>query len=163
MGYGFTLSLQLQLPVQQSTYRNAVHTDEDHWWTGVVINPTGLGRFGEGVGCLGEHELGRPAPMVALQSGRGNIGKTALQSMPILDVTAFKPEQLENAVKIFDEMCYKQLLPIHQIATDPTRKELDTRFAREVLGLCESMTHPDGPLDLLRKKLAQEPSIRGNK
>lgn len=49
------------------------------------------------------------------------------------------------------------LLPIHEIDKDATRKELDERFGQEVLGLPESM------LEVLRMKLAQEPSIRGNK
>jgi len=97
------------------------------------------------------------------QSGRGNIGKTALQSMPVLDVTTLKPKQLEKAVKIFDQMCEKELLPIHEINKDAIRKELDERFAREVLGLPQSITEPGGALDILRMKLSQEPSIRGNK
>jgi hypothetical protein len=60
-------------------------------------------------------------------------------------------------------MCRKQLLPIHEIDKDPTRKELDERFCREVLNLPDSITAPGGPLELLRMKLAQEPSIRGSK
>lgn len=97
------------------------------------------------------------------QSGRGNIGKSTLQIMPIIDVTALTPEQLQHAVKIFDSMCYKQMLPIHEIDKDPIRKELDERFAIDVLGVSAAILLPDGPLDLLRKKLALEPSIRGTK
>jgi hypothetical protein len=97
------------------------------------------------------------------QSGRGNITPNVLQNFPILDISALTPNQLKHAVKIFDEMCHKNLLPIHQIAEDPARKELDERFAIEVLGLPKSFSDPDGPLELLRMKLAQEPSIRGNK
>ena len=73
------------------------------------------------------------------------------------------PPKFEAAVKIFDEMCHKQLLPIHEIDKDATRKELDERFGREVLGLPESILAPGGALEVLRMKLAQEPSIRGNK
>jgi hypothetical protein len=97
------------------------------------------------------------------QSGRGRMGKTALYKLPILDVTALTPEQLDNAVKIFDEMCDKKLLPFHEIDKDPVRKELDERFAREVLGVDESILGEDRPLDILRKKLSREPSIRGTK
>jgi hypothetical protein len=97
------------------------------------------------------------------QSGRGNIGKTALQSMPIMDVTAFTPRQVHEAVRLFDEMSDKSLPPIHEIDKDAVRHELDERFAREVLGLGESIIQPAGPLELLRMKLAKEPSIRGNK
>jgi hypothetical protein len=97
------------------------------------------------------------------QSGRGNVTPSVLETLPILDVTALKPKQLEAAVKLFDAMSLKEMLPLHEIDKDPVRKELDERFAREVLGLSELMLQPDGALDVLRMKLAQEPSIRGNK
>jgi hypothetical protein len=97
------------------------------------------------------------------QSGRGNVTPNVLQEFTILNVSALTPKQIEKAVKLFDSICQKSMLPIHEIDTDPVRKELDERFAREVLGLPESMLKPDGALDVLRKKLAQEPSIRGKK
>ena len=97
------------------------------------------------------------------QSGRGNITPNVLAHLPVLDVMGLTPDQLKKAAKVFDRMCHKQLLPIHEIDKDPTRKELDERFAREVLGLSELITQPGGPFELLRMKLAQEPSIRGNK
>ncbi|HEY1940401.1 MAG TPA: hypothetical protein VGJ33_20915 [Candidatus Angelobacter sp.] len=97
------------------------------------------------------------------QSGRGNITPNVLQNFPVLDVSALTLNQLQNGVKVFNEICHKKLLPIHQIAEDPTRKELDERFAIEVLGLPKSLIDSDGALELLRMKLAQEPSIRGNK
>ena len=80
-----------------------------------------------------------------------------------MDVAALKPKQLEKGARLFDEMCQKQLLPLHEIDKDPVRKELDERFAREVFGLPESMLEPGGALEVLRMKLALEPSIRGNK
>jgi len=97
------------------------------------------------------------------QSGRGNIGKTALQSMPTMDVSALKPAQLEKAAKLFDETSGKRMLPLHQIDKDTIRKELDEQFGREVLGLPASLFASGGPVEILRLKLAQEPSIRGNK
>ena len=86
-----------------------------------------------------------------------------LQIMPIMDVTALSPQQLDRAVQLFDSMCYKPMLPIHEINKDPIRKELDERFAREVLGLPESILQPGGALDVLRMKFALEPAILGNK
>jgi hypothetical protein len=97
------------------------------------------------------------------QAGRGNIGRTALQDLPILDVTALMPEQLKAAAIIFDDLRCQHLLPFHELDTDPVRQKLDERFALEVLGLPESFAGPEGPLELLRMKLAQEPSIRGGK
>jgi hypothetical protein len=97
------------------------------------------------------------------QSGRGNIGKATLASLPVLDVTALSPQQVERAVKIFDDLATKKLLPLHEIEHDPVRRELDTSFAREVLGMPDAVTAPGGPLELLRMKLGREPSVRGGK
>ena len=97
------------------------------------------------------------------QPGRGMIPKTALQTLPILDVTALEPELLAEAVKLFDTMCEKPLLPLHEIDSDPIRRALDEAFARDVLKLPESILTSGGPLELLRRKLSQEPSIRGSK
>ena len=97
------------------------------------------------------------------QAGRGNVGKMTLQTMPLLDVTALSPQQLDRAVRLFDSMCYKPMLPIHEIDKDPVRKDLDELFARGLLGLPESILQPGGALDVLRMKLAQEPAVRGNK
>lgn len=97
------------------------------------------------------------------QAGRGNITRSALEALPILDVTALKPKQLGKAAKLFDEFSTRRLLPFHQIDKDEVRKQLDTRFLREVLGLPLAILKAEGPLDVLRMKLAQEPSVRGGK
>ena len=86
-----------------------------------------------------------------------------LQTLPILDVTALEPKLLAEAVKLFDTMCEQPLLPLHEIDSDPIRKELDEAFARNVLRLSEPILTSGGPLELLRRKLSQEPSIRGSK
>ena len=97
------------------------------------------------------------------QSGRGSIAKSILQTLPILDVTALKPRQLAKAVALFDAMSGLNLLPLHEIDKDPVRQELDNKFARDVLDLQAPMVKTGEPLELLRMKLAQEPSIRGAK
>ncbi|MGO8792406.1 MAG: hypothetical protein ACLQVL_34175 [Terriglobia bacterium] len=97
------------------------------------------------------------------QSGRGNIGRKALHDLPVLDVTVLTPTQLKAAARIFDDLKDESLLPFNEIDKDSVRRELDDRFASEVLGLPESVTQPGGPLELTRMKLAQEPSINGGK
>lgn len=97
------------------------------------------------------------------QVGRGNIGKSALHGLPTFDVTALTSRQLRDAVKVFDAMCEKPLLPLHEIDRDAVRKELDERFARDVLNLPKAVWGSGGALELLRMKLAREPSIRGHK
>lgn len=97
------------------------------------------------------------------QSGRGNIGKSALQTMPILDVSALTPTQLDAAEKLFNAVSQKAMLPMYRLDEDSVRQELDQRFGTEVLGIPAHLFEPGGPVDLLRKKLAKEPSVRGNK
>ena len=97
------------------------------------------------------------------QPGRGSIGKSMLQTLPILDVTALEPKLLAEAVKLFDAMSEQPLLPLHELESDPIRKELDEAFARNVLKLPEPIFSSGGPLELLRMKLSREPSIRGSK
>ena len=97
------------------------------------------------------------------QAGRGSIGVSALASLAVLDVTSLPEEALARAVAIFDEVKHKELRPINEIARDPIRAEIDTRMATEVLGLPPELAAPDGPLALLRQKLALEPSITGGK
>jgi hypothetical protein len=97
------------------------------------------------------------------QSGRGNIGRMALRDLPVLDVTALAPDRLKSAAMIFDDLKGEHLLPFHELDKDAVRQKLDERFAVEVLGLPVLFSRPGGPLELVRMKLAQEPSIRGGK
>lgn len=97
------------------------------------------------------------------QAGRGNIGVSALESLPVLDVAKLSEEQLNNAVDIFDHLKHKELRPVNEITMDSVRAEVDERLATEVLGFPPELLTPDGPLALLRQKLALEPSITGGK
>ena len=97
------------------------------------------------------------------QAGRGSIGVSALESLPVLDVTKLSPKALAKAVAIFDEIKCRELRPINEISHDAVRAEIDTRIATEVLGFPKELVTPDGPLALLRQKLALEPSIIGGK
>lgn len=97
------------------------------------------------------------------QRRRGILTKTTLATLPILDVTALTPEQLQTAAQIFDETCELPLKPLHELHLDENRKLLDRRFYGEALGLPAALLADGGPLDILRRKLSQEPSIRGSK
>jgi len=97
------------------------------------------------------------------QAGRGRSGVASLTSMPILDVTKLSKDALAKAAAIFDDMKHKELRPVNEIAQDAVRAEIDTRLTTEVLGCPPELASPDGPLALLRQKLALEPSITGAK
>jgi len=83
--------------------------------------------------------------------------------MPTLDVTKLTPQQIAAAKDAFEAMGELRFLPFDQIDEDPARTELDRRLLVDVLGLPESLCEPDGPIDLLRRKLAKEPQIHGGK
>jgi hypothetical protein len=97
------------------------------------------------------------------QAGRGSIGVSALDSLPVLDVTKLSKKTLSKAVAIFEDMKHRELRPVNEITGDSVRWELDVRLATEVLGFPSGLVKPDGPLALLRQKLALEPSISGGK
>lgn len=97
------------------------------------------------------------------QAGRGSIGILALESLPVLDVTKLPTEALAKVAAIFDDLKHKELRPVNEIALDAVRAEIDNRLATEVLGFPPELAAADGPLALLRRKLALEPSIAGTK
>ena len=97
------------------------------------------------------------------QSGRGRIGVRPLRTLPVLDVTVLSKEQLKAAGKLFAQIAARDLLPMYQLDRDDVRCELDERFGREVLDLPPTLFANNGPVDILRRKLAAEPSVRGNK
>ena len=86
-----------------------------------------------------------------------------MDNLPILDVTTLTRKQLNAAVKIFGNVCNLDLLPFHEIDNDSVRQKLDEDFLCDVLGFKATFIQSGGPLELVRKKLAQEPSIRGAK
>ena len=97
------------------------------------------------------------------QSGRGRVTVTGVPGIPSLDTRALTEEQHAAAQEAFEEMRELRFLPFDQIDEDPARAELDRRLLVDVLGLPASLCEPDGPIDLLRRKLAREPQIHGGK
>ncbi len=97
------------------------------------------------------------------QAGRGIMTVTTIPAMPSLDVRQLSNAQLKTADKIYDEMKDKPMLSFYRLHKDRVRHELDRRVLVDMLGLPESICAENGPLQLLREKLAAEPSINGGK
>jgi hypothetical protein len=97
------------------------------------------------------------------QNGRGRTTQTAVELFPTLDVAALSAAQLAAAKAVFDAMKNQRLLPFDQIDEDSVRAELDRRLLVDVLGLDPALCAAGGPMELLRRKLAAEPQIHGNK
>ena len=97
------------------------------------------------------------------QSGRGTNTVTSIQQIPTLDVRVLTDGQMASAKTAFEALRERRFLPFDQIDEDPARTELDRRLLVDVLGLPEELCEADGPIDLLRRKLAREPQIHGGK
>ena len=97
------------------------------------------------------------------QSGRGTTTVTGIPRIPALDVRALSEAQHRAARDAFEALRTRQFLPFDQIDEDEARAELDRALLVDVLGLPASLCEPDGPLALLRRKLAAEPQIHGGK
>ena len=94
------------------------------------------------------------------QDGRGGTTITAIPAIPVLDVSKLQDTQLAAAVKIFDDMKSKELLPANEAWRDPVRQELDRRLFTEVLELDESHVER---LDILRRQWCKEPTVTSTK
>lgn len=97
------------------------------------------------------------------QAGRGSIGRLPLENVMALNVLALSPTQLRDAGRIFESYSDMPLSPVHQIDRDDNRKAIDRALLIDVLGLPDTLHEDEGPMDLLRLKLAREPSILGHK
>ncbi|MGL5169002.1 MAG: hypothetical protein ACRC9K_24240 [Afipia sp.] len=97
------------------------------------------------------------------QAGRGSIGKTSLLNLCVLDVAKLSSNKLKAAAKVFGDFGSEALKPLHQLDTDETRHALDKAFMTDVLGFPNALHEPNGPMQLLRMKLAREPSVVGHK
>ena len=97
------------------------------------------------------------------QAGRGSIAKLLLDSLSVLDVQKLSSTQMSETKRIFKSIASLDLKPIHEIAEDENRRKLDDEFLGDVLGLPKLLLAEAGPMQLIREKLSQEPSIRGHK
>lgn len=94
------------------------------------------------------------------QNGRGTTTVTAIPDIPALDVTKLGAAQLDAAVKIFDDLQDKRLLPANEAWRDPVRQELDRRLLTEVLELDDQSVEQ---LDILRRQWCSEPTVTSTK
>jgi hypothetical protein len=80
-----------------------------------------------------------------------------------LDPAQLSVEQRAASVELLKVYGQLPLRPFNEIDLDDARAALDRAFLCDVLGLPALLFADDGPLALLRRKLAAEPSIAGSK
>lgn len=86
--------------------------------------------------------------------GRSRMPHELMRTLPVLNVNALSDKQLTSAAALFSELKYKELKGFAELATDPTRRELDRRLLAEVLGHNEPDT-----IDRLATALNSEPTL----
>ena len=94
--------------------------------------------------------------------GRGRTTITQIPSFPTLDITD-KRVDLVAAEKAFLRLQGNYLLPLYKADEDENRHEIDKAVLIEMLKLDPELCAENGALSLLRKKICQEPAIRGGK
>ena len=76
--------------------------------------------------------------------------KPPLASMPVLDVRALNPKQLDALADAYDEFAHQELQPFPQMHNDPVRGAIDKSIAR-------ALKLPD--VGVLREMLSREPVV----
>ena len=94
------------------------------------------------------------------QSGRGRMPHKQAEKMPTLNVDALTDDKVAQANAIFEDVKARPMLPLNEAEEDEVRKEIDRRLLVDVLGVPSELMPS---LDLLRRKLCAEPSVRGDK
>ena len=93
------------------------------------------------------------------QSGRGSITLSRLPNLPVYDFRTLTTAALERAAELVEEFRMLSMRTFDEIDRDSARHQIDHFGLGEVFGLADH----GAALDLLRRKLAREPSITGGR
>ncbi len=93
------------------------------------------------------------------QSGRGSITLSRLPDLPVYDFRAMTTEALERAAELVEEFKVLPMRTFDEIDRDSARQQIDRLALGDVFGLADH----GAAFDLLRRKLAREPSITGGR
>lgn len=94
------------------------------------------------------------------QPGRASLTIARLGELPVLDVSALSEEKRARADEAWERFQGKELLPASEAYRDPVRKELDEAVLVGLFGMPEAILEP---LETLRLKWGNEPSVHGGK
>lgn len=97
------------------------------------------------------------------QSGRGSVTTSRLGEMTSIDPRRLDSETLAACDVFYDSFKTKPLMDVHEAQEDAHRAELDRFVAETLLKAGSQLKHIEDGIELLRSKLAMEPTIRGGK
>jgi hypothetical protein len=93
------------------------------------------------------------------QSGRGSITLSRLPNLSVYDFRALTTAAVQRAKQLVEEFELLPLRTFDEIDRDSARHKIDRLALGDVFGLGDHAA----ALDLLRRKLAREPSITGGR
>lgn len=96
------------------------------------------------------------------QPGRGIMTREVIRTLPVLDVRQLTSDQLQACNTLFDQFRTRPMQPLHRVDRDSVRHDLDREFLSGILGWPASWFAPNSPWDIVRRKLAAEPSIHAH-
>ena len=85
--------------------------------------------------------------------GRSGLPHEKALTLPVLDIRELSDDQLRLAIELFDSLKKKELQGFAHISDDPVRRELNERFARDVLQTVPAEIFAD-----IAKRLSLEPT-----
>ncbi|MGR3984117.1 MAG: hypothetical protein OD817_02490 [Gammaproteobacteria bacterium] len=94
------------------------------------------------------------------QLGRAIVSISAQPDLPVLDTRKLSAKQHRQAAEIFDRFKTKNFRAANEAYHCESRHSLDRAILIDILGLPESIL---APLDLLRHKWCNEPSVHGGR
>jgi hypothetical protein len=98
------------------------------------------------------------------QDGRGSVTTTRLGDLVSIDPRNFSDEELDEIDQFFDDFKSKPLLDVFECTIDAHRVELDRFVTRHLLKVpAAKQRQIEDALQLMRAKLALEPSIHGGR
>ena len=83
--------------------------------------------------------------------------------MTCIDPRALDPETLSACETFYDSFKMKPLMDVHEAHEDANRAELDRFVAETLLKAGPRLKQIEDGIELLRSKLAMEPTVRGGK
>lgn len=97
------------------------------------------------------------------QSGRGSVTTSRLASLTCIDPRTFDDSELAQIDAFFDASKSLPLMDIHECAGDSNRATIDQFVIEKMLKPTGSLSEQFGAMQLVRAKLAAEPTICGGR
>ena len=134
-------------------------------------NPNLSGNHGDHLNPKLHHVRGHHPPGILAywwiankaQSGRGSVTTSRLASLTCIDPRSFDDNELLEIDAFFDASKTLPLMDIHECVGDPNRAAIDRFVIEKMLKPSGALAEQVDAMQLVRAKLAAEPTVRGGR